>query len=122
MYMVCHDNLPLCTVDKKGFKRLMKTVCPLYRVPHETQFSEILRDKFRTTKEIVRSRLQSISNICLTTDVWTEMMNVKSYLGITGHFIYGKCYHLDATFFNICVFSKLHVWFLIILDISVAST
>ncbi|XP_055615503.1 uncharacterized protein LOC129761768 [Toxorhynchites rutilus septentrionalis] len=93
MYMVCTDNMPLCTVDKKGFRQLMKTVCPLYKVPHETQFREILKNKFIKSKEIVRNRLRSITSICLTTDVWTEMLNVRSYLGITGHFIHDSQLH-----------------------------
>ncbi|XP_055633612.1 uncharacterized protein LOC129773960 [Toxorhynchites rutilus septentrionalis] len=93
MYMVCTDNMPLCTVDKKGFRQLMKTVCPLYNVPHETQFREILKNKFIKSKEIVRNRLRSITSICLTTDVWTEMLNVRSYLGITGHFIHDSQLH-----------------------------
>ncbi|XP_055615434.1 LOW QUALITY PROTEIN: E3 SUMO-protein ligase ZBED1-like [Toxorhynchites rutilus septentrionalis] len=93
MYMVCTDNMPLCTVDKKGFRQLMKTVCPLYKVPHETRFREILKNKFIKSKEIVRNRLRSITSICLTTDVWTEMLNVRSYLGITGHFIHDSQLH-----------------------------
>ncbi|XP_058836514.1 zinc finger BED domain-containing protein 6-like isoform X2 [Topomyia yanbarensis] len=87
IYYITKDNLSLNAVDKPGFRRFIKTVCPLYNCPHETQFTKLIHNKYETLKEAVRNRLRSTGSICLT-DVWTQMMNVKSYLGITGHFIH----------------------------------
>lgn len=90
MFMITKDNLPLNTVEKVGFKHLMKTTCPLYKIPAETQFTKLIEGKYIAMKQIMKNKLNSASSVCLTTDIWTEMMRVKSYLGITCHFIAGK--------------------------------
>ncbi|XP_058827230.1 zinc finger BED domain-containing protein 6-like [Topomyia yanbarensis] len=88
IYYITKDNLSLNAVDKPGFRRFIKTVCPLYNCPLETQFTKLIHNKYETLKETIRNRLHSTGSICLTTDIWTEMMNVKSYSRITGHFIH----------------------------------
>ncbi|XP_021707818.1 zinc finger BED domain-containing protein 4 isoform X2 [Aedes aegypti] len=88
MYMVTKDGLPLNTVEKRGFRRLMQTICPLYKVPGETKFTSLLHDKEQKMRQLMRKKLQAQPHICLTTDIWTEMMHMKSYLGVTGHFVH----------------------------------
>ncbi|CAG5009163.1 unnamed protein product [Parnassius apollo] len=33
IYMICKDNLPLSCVEKKGLQKLMRTACPIYKLP-----------------------------------------------------------------------------------------
>ncbi|XP_062542060.1 E3 SUMO-protein ligase ZBED1-like [Armigeres subalbatus] len=90
MFMLCRDGLPFNTVEKQGFRRLMKTVCPLYKVPCETKFTAMIRDKHEAMKHLLKTKLGIQRYVCLTTDIWTEMMNLRSYLGITCHFLEGN--------------------------------
>lgn len=36
--------------------------------------------------QLFKNKLKSVENITLTTDMWTETMSMRSFLGITGHF------------------------------------
>ncbi|XP_050296176.1 E3 SUMO-protein ligase ZBED1 isoform X1 [Anthonomus grandis grandis] len=86
-YMIAKDNLPLNTVEKDGFKYLMKVVVPLYRPPSRHKMSTLIEEKYNFLSEIIRCRIQSLDSITLTTDVWTETQTTTSFLGVTGHFL-----------------------------------
>lgn len=42
--------------------------------------------KYEEYSEIVRRKLQAMDNVTLTTDIWSESMSMKSFLGVTAHF------------------------------------
>lgn len=46
--------------------------------------------KYASIKEKVMMKLENCNNIVLTTDLWTETMQVKTFLGITAHYIEGN--------------------------------
>jgi hypothetical protein len=47
----------------------------------------MLDDKYDMITEVYRNLIDSVQNITLTTDAWTDILNSKSYLGVTMHFI-----------------------------------
>ncbi|XP_024875989.1 zinc finger BED domain-containing protein 1-like [Temnothorax curvispinosus] len=85
--MISKDILPFNTVEKEGFLYLMNITAPLYKVPSRKTITKLIEEKYDILSNIIKTKLSSIDNLCLTTDVWTDVINTKSYLGVTAHFI-----------------------------------
>ncbi|XP_030752727.1 zinc finger BED domain-containing protein 4-like isoform X2 [Sitophilus oryzae] len=87
MFMICKDSLPLNTVEKEGFQYLMKTTVPLYKLPSRRTVTQMIDDKYDIVSLQFKEKLVDVESICLTTDIWTDPHNTRSYMGLTGHFI-----------------------------------
>lgn len=86
--MIAKDNLPLNTTEKEGFKYLMKTIAPMYQIPGRKKVASLIEEKYDLLSGMFKQKLKEISYISLTTDVWTETMTTKSFLGVTSHFLF----------------------------------
>ncbi|XP_036149072.1 uncharacterized protein LOC118647741 [Monomorium pharaonis] len=86
LFMIAKDNLPFATVEKEGFRNLMHTIIPLYKIPSRKTITTLIEEKYMMLSTIIKERLSLIENITLTADVWTDTLNTKSYLGVTGHY------------------------------------
>lgn len=87
IYMIAKDDLPLNTTTKPGFLNLMKTVTPLYKVPSRMTVTQMNDVKYNLLSLKIKEKIKEINAMSLTTDIWTDTLNTKSYLGLTGHFI-----------------------------------
>lgn len=87
--MVAVDSMPLCTAEKRGFMKFCKTIQPLYKAPALKTREKMFDEKYNHLKEKMFKRLAVAKNITITTDLWTETMNVKSFMGVTVHYIEG---------------------------------
>ena len=47
----------------------------------------MIDDKYDVLSLQFREKLLEVE-ICLTTDIWTDTHNTRSYMGLTGHFIH----------------------------------
>ena len=74
------------TLQGEGFKRLMKEVAPLYKIPSASYIKKKLLEKYEVTAHMYKQKLHIVEHICVTTDIWTETMAEKSYIGVTFHF------------------------------------
>lgn len=86
LFMICKDHQPFSIVENEGFRTLMKTVAPQYKLPSRTTLRRWLDDKYEVISETIKKMLSSIEDITLTTDIWSDTLNMKSFLGITAHF------------------------------------
>ncbi|XP_018368511.1 PREDICTED: zinc finger BED domain-containing protein 4-like [Trachymyrmex cornetzi] len=86
-FMISKDLQPLSIVEGEGFQRLFKVVAPLYTVPSRMTITSRIDEKFVALSSIVRNKLTGIDNIVLTSDIWTDKYNSKSYMFLTVHFI-----------------------------------
>lgn len=84
--MIAKDNLPFNTVEKEGFQYLMKMTVPLYEVPGRKTITMLMEEKYDFLTNIMKTKLSTVKHLCITTDVWTETLNTRSYLGMTAHF------------------------------------
>lgn len=82
--------MPFCTPEKRGFQKFIKTLQPLYKAPTLKTRDKLFEDKYTTLKAKMFQRLGSTKHITITTDLWTETMSVKSFLGITAHYMHGR--------------------------------
>ncbi|XP_046753163.1 E3 SUMO-protein ligase ZBED1-like [Diprion similis] len=65
----------------------MKKVAPLYHIPSRKINTKLIEQKYQVLSNLVKIQLSGIDHLTLTTDVWTDTLNTKSFLGITAHFV-----------------------------------
>lgn len=68
----------------------MKEVAPLYKVPTRNTIKSRILQKYDVVSSNFKCLLKDIEDITITTDIWSEMMTTKSYLGVTVHFIHSS--------------------------------
>ena len=84
---VAEDLIPLAVVDSTKFKKFVETLDPMYQVPSRKQLSRVLlKKKYSAVKKKVLEKLSKAETIHLTIDLWSNCQ-MRSYLGITGHYI-----------------------------------
>lgn len=86
LFMICKDHQPFSIVENEGFRTLMKTAAPQYKLPSRTTLRRWLDEKYEAISETFKKMLSSIENITLTTDIWSDTLNMKSFLGVTAHY------------------------------------
>ncbi|XP_046472540.1 E3 SUMO-protein ligase ZBED1-like [Neodiprion pinetum] len=84
--LIYRDNLPFSVVEGEGFGKLIKLLAPLYKISCRKTITGMIDGKYEEKKAIIINKLQSVTNICLTIDEWKDLQ-MKSYLGVTNHFI-----------------------------------
>ena len=92
LYMIAVDNAPLSTPSQRGFRFLMKTVAPLYKVPSAHTVTAMMDSKFKVLQAKMKAILAEQPRIVLTTNLRTETMTTKSFLGLTAHWLDGEFY------------------------------
>lgn len=67
----------------------MQTACPLYKIPSRNTFTRRIDEIYDVmSSKFKESLLKNVDiHIAVTTDAWTETMQMKSFLGITLHLI-----------------------------------
>lgn len=96
LYFICIDNRPFSTIQCKGFKHLMKELAPLYKVPSKDTIKKRLDEKYDAVAQVFKQKLNETPYVTITTDVWTETVFSKSYLGVTVHFIANDSRKLES--------------------------
>ena len=85
--MIVLDSEPFTVVSHTGFSRLLKILEPRYKLPSEKYFSEtLIPEMYQKVCLKVRDLLSSISNVSVTTDIWSSVAQ-DSYLSLTCHYI-----------------------------------
>ncbi len=76
--------MPLHLVDSVRFQKLLESLDPQYCLPSRKHLSRNLLKK--KLKDQVKDRLSAVKVVNLTLDLWSNRQ-MRSYLGITGHYI-----------------------------------
>ncbi|XP_031779671.1 zinc finger BED domain-containing protein 1 isoform X14 [Nasonia vitripennis] len=87
IFMLAKDKMLLSTVEKEGFKTFVSYTAPFYKIPNRNQITEKMEDKYKALSNNVKDMFSKLNDIVLTTDIWTDTVNNRSYLGLTSHFI-----------------------------------
>lgn len=85
MFRIAKDNMPLSMVEKEGFQTFIKCLSPLYNIPSRKAITSLIEEKYSCLSNLIKEQLSNVSDIALTTDIWTDL-NTKSYLGVTAHY------------------------------------
>ncbi|KAH7964203.1 hypothetical protein HPB51_027559 [Rhipicephalus microplus] len=89
-YMIAHDDLPLSTPEKDGFKTFVKALQPLHKPPTKPAITKSLEAKYEELRAHFDRRIQAADHLSITADVWTHANTMRSYLGLAVHFREGK--------------------------------
>lgn len=89
LYFICKDNRPFAVIEGEGFKHLMHELAPMFKIPSVKFIKSQLNLKYEALSEQFKTKLKEASFISISTDVWTETMAEKAYLGVTAHFLDG---------------------------------
>lgn len=88
LYFICVDKRPFDIVKGRGFKKLMHQACPSFKIPSV----DTLKAQFDAFYSIMHLKIENIfdniAHLSLTCDIWSEMMTVTSYLGVTAHYLH----------------------------------
>lgn len=88
LYMICRDYQPISIVENEGFQNLIKQLSGgLYKIPSRKTINALLDKKYTAVSNLFRQKIQTLSSYTITTDIWTETMQSKSYIGLTLHFV-----------------------------------
>lgn len=85
---ICVDMEPLNHVNKIGFQRLMTKLCPRYEMVSRTHLTQtILPDMCDRVQSKIKLELNSITHLCITSDMWTSdsSSNINDFISITAH-------------------------------------
>ena len=87
------DLKPLSTVDSSSFRQVLEEAEPSYSMPSRKYVSNhLLPDRHNESLKHLMDSLRQVSQVSLTLDLWSNRQ-MKSFLGITAHFIHN---------FNLC--------------------
>lgn len=79
--------MPLSLVESVRFRKFASILDPQYQLPSRKHLSTVLlAKKYDDLKKKLRDKLEKVSSINLTIDLWSNRQ-MRSYFGITGHYI-----------------------------------
>lgn len=81
------DMVPLSTVEKYGFREMIKTLEPRYVLPSRNYFSRTaIPDLYQKHRAKIEADLANVSHFSATTDLWSSR-TMEPNLSLTVHFI-----------------------------------
>ena len=84
---IAKDLRPYSVVENAGFRHLLKTIEPRYKLPTRATFTDsALPALYKETKEKVMGSMRKASRVAVATDAWTSVAT-ESYVTITAHYI-----------------------------------
>lgn len=85
--MIVKDLQPLSIVEDQGFQGFVRALDPKYKLPGRKKLTEThLVNMYDECKGKVKSSLQDVNSVVLTTDMWTSV-STEAYLTVTCHVI-----------------------------------
>ena len=86
-FFIAKDDQPLYTVEKDGFKRLVRAFDERYSIPSRSYFSRnALPNLYAATEDQIKWEICDINNFSTTTDLWSSE-GMLPYMSYTIHFL-----------------------------------
>lgn len=86
LFMICKDYQPISIVSNEGFREFLKCTVPHYKIPHRSTITRLLDSKFQALSSVFKQKLSKLNYLTVTTDIWTDTMQARSFMGITVHY------------------------------------
>lgn len=84
---IAKDLRPYSVVENAGFRHMLKTIEPRYKLPTRATFTEsALPALYKETKAKVMELMCKARRVAITSDAWTSVAT-ESYVTITAHYI-----------------------------------
>ncbi|XP_076866871.1 E3 SUMO-protein ligase ZBED1-like [Brachyhypopomus gauderio] len=86
-FHLAKDMVPMNTVTKEGFKKMIRTLDKRYELPSRTYFSQVgIPQMYEKCKAQVEAELSQVYYYATTTDMWSSR-TTDPYISLTVHFI-----------------------------------
>ncbi|KAL2081911.1 hypothetical protein ACEWY4_021729 [Coilia grayii] len=86
-FHIAKDMTPIAVVEQQGFKRMLKTLDPRYKLPSRHFFSrQELPRLYTRERERLAADLAQVVHYALTTDMWSSR-TCEPYMCVTMHYI-----------------------------------
>ena len=90
---IATDLLPLYIVESASFRQLMEKAAPNFSMPSRKHLSSnLLPSVCYSVETQLKMQMRQAQDICLTVDIWSSC-DMRSFMGITGHFILDYTMH-----------------------------
>lgn len=73
---------------KNTFEEIFHLPQQHYKIPSRSTITRWLEDKYEVLSPLLRSKLTTVENLTLTSDIGSDMQ-MRSFLGVTAHFALG---------------------------------
>lgn len=84
---IAKDLRPYSVVENAGFRHMLKTIEPRYKLPTRATFTDsALPALYKETKAKVMESMCKARRVAITSDAWTSVAT-ESYVTITSHYI-----------------------------------
>ncbi|XP_040278276.1 E3 SUMO-protein ligase ZBED1-like [Bufo bufo] len=84
---IAKDLRPYSVVENSGFRYLLKTIEPRYKIPSRSHFTEnVIPALYYETKAKIIASMSQASRVAITCDSWTSV-TTESYVTITAHYV-----------------------------------
>ncbi|XP_025016286.1 zinc finger BED domain-containing protein 1-like [Tetranychus urticae] len=87
VWWLVKNYLPFNTVESQYFKDFLLCLNKNYKPPGRKTIMSLIQELGVNKKELLRQHFKTIKWFCLTGDSWKDILNQKSYLGLTIHFL-----------------------------------
>ena len=105
--MITLDLRPIHIVESEGFKDLMATLEPGYKIASCKNFSQVLCRKYDVVIEkLLDNFAREVHKVSLTTDIWTSGAT-EAYNTVTGHYI-SRSWNLHLVVLETAAFPGCH--------------
>ncbi|XP_060780368.1 E3 SUMO-protein ligase ZBED1-like [Neoarius graeffei] len=84
---IAKDLRPYSVVENAGFRHMLKTIEPRYKLPARATFADsAVPALYKEVRAEVNKSMQQASRVAITSDAWTSVAT-ESYVTITAHYI-----------------------------------
>lgn len=85
---ICEGLYPVSVVEESSFKTLMSTVDPGYSPPTKNDLAvKMIPQRYCQTRDRVFNELAGVMNCGITTDLWQNQIQSKTYISLSVHSI-----------------------------------
>lgn len=107
LFFICRDYQPISVVENEGFQNLVKLLTGgLYKIPSRKTINSLIEKKYEAVSSLFREKIKHVPSYTLTTDIWTETLQTRSYLGVTLHF--AENYETESVTLGVIELSERH--------------
>lgn len=86
----------------------MRKAVPMYRIPSKINVINLIKSKYDALLAMIKTKQSLVEHITLTEDIWTDVINTTSFLGMTAHFLSSSKLVLESVTIGDSELSDIH--------------
>lgn len=86
----------------------MRKAVPMYKVPTRKVITSLMQSKYEALSPLIKTKFSLVEHVTLTADIWTDVINTNSFLGMTAHFLSSSKLSLESVTVGVLELSGSH--------------